>query len=115
MAQKSVGGVAGVLGGLISPRPAAEPEQPEKMSIAADVPHKPESPTPRTSTLKTHARLGRPPGRHSGRSSPKEKLTIRIDAKLADAYRDWSWSERCQLGELIEQALRFYQNRKDSR
>ena len=35
-------------------------------------------------------------------------MTLRIDAELIAQYRDWSWEERRQLGELVEQALRAY-------
>ena len=39
---------------------------------------------------------------------PKEKVTLRLDAELVADYRDWSWDQRCQLGELVEQALRAF-------
>ena len=29
-----------------------------------------------------------------------------------DEYRDWSWEERCQLGELVERALSQYRSRR---
>ena len=45
----------------------------------------------------------------------KEKLTVRIDADLAAAYRDWSWDARCNLGELVSQAMRSHlKTRRDS-
>ena len=39
-------------------------------------------------------------------------MTVRIDARLAAVYRDWSWDQRCQLGELFERALRAYRSKK---
>lgn len=111
MAQKSIGGVAGVLGGLISNAIPASPEPPAaRTKAAAEL--APQEAAQCRAKSRTHARLGRPPGRQPGRSGKKEKLTVRIDAELAETYRDWSWTKRCQLGELIEQALRAYRNRK---
>ena len=65
---------------------------------------------PLADVQRTHrrARLGRPPGRAAGTSRPKEKVTLRLDAELVADYRDWSWDQRCQLGELVEQALRAF-------
>lgn len=111
MARKEVGGVRGVLGGLISdaPREQSSPTQSPSPRRETKPPTKP-SATSRP-LKKTRARLGRPPGRQSGKTSPKEKITVRIDARLAALYRDWSWEERCQLGELVERALRAYHKR----
>ena len=112
MARNEVSGVRGVLGELISAAPS-EQKRPQDSSKSApqtfsidDRPRKQIEPT------KPRARLGRPPGRHSGKTPPKEKVTVRIDARLAALYRDWSWDERCQLGELFERALREYRNKK---
>ena len=57
------------------------------------------------------ARLGRPPRKTKGISPRKEKATLRIEAKLMADYRDWSWEQRCQLGELVERALADYRHR----
>jgi hypothetical protein len=57
---------------------------------------------------KTTARRGRPPGRTTGSTPNKEKVTLRVDAGLMEQYREWSWLERCQLGELVERALANY-------
>ena len=35
-------------------------------------------------------------------------LTFRIPCEPVAAYRDWSWEARCQLSELVEQALVAY-------
>ena len=112
MARKEVSGVRGVLGGLISASPAEQPAakdspsgRPKSNSNMHTPQEQPEPPKPR-------ARLGRPPGRQSGESPPKEKVTVRIDARLAAVYRDWSWDQRCQLGELFERALRAYRSKK---
>ena len=115
MARKEVAGVRGVLGGLISPaspEPADVPKAPaaqrqSRVSVH-DRSHRTETPKPR-------ARLGRPPGRRAGKAAPKEKVTVRLDAQLVACYRDWSWDERCQLGELFERALRAYRQGKIER
>ena len=92
-------GIGGVLGGLISePSEAAKPTELTR-------PTTPEKP-PKRPHKRNMARTGRPPGK--GTSSPcrKEKLTVRIDADLVAAYRDWSWDARCNLGELVGRAMR---------
>ena len=63
---------------------------------------------------RVEARRGRPLGpRH--RHNPKEKVTFRISRDLAATYRDWSWEARCQLSELVEQALLTYRESRDQR
>lgn len=57
------------------------------------------------------ARRGRPPGNKSGASVGKEKVTLRIDSTLIADYRERSWDQRCQLGELVQKALEFYRRR----
>lgn len=128
MAQKPLKGVGGVLGGLISPTPSAaaisEPEAKappaapqeevatQELSAPSPPPSaKPEKP-PAAAKGKPRARLGRPPGKKTeAEPVEKEKLTLRLNMKLADDYRNWSWEERCQLGELIERAMIDYQRR----
>ena len=112
MARKPISGVSGVLGELISdtrpepPAPAAPTTIPLK--TPANAADKENPPT----TTKSRARLGRPPGRQAAATTPKEKITVRIDARLVAFYRDWSWERRCQLGELVERALRDYRKRQ---
>ncbi len=53
------------------------------------------------------ARRGRPAGKHQG-GPRREKVTLRVDAELIADYREWSWKRRCQLCELVEDALRAY-------
>jgi len=106
--KKPMTGIGGVLGGLIS----NEPPKPKPNETAR--PTTPEKP-PKRPPNRPHARTGRPPGK--GHTSPtrKEKLTVRIDADLAAAYRDWSWDARCNLGELVSQAMRNHlRTRRDS-
>jgi len=110
VARKPIGGVSGVLGELIS-----EPE-----STSTTNPPSPQSnlcpsaacPEQRPTSEKSRARLGRPPGRKPRTNPPKEKVTVRIDERLIALYREWSWEQRCQLGELFERALREYYRRK---
>ena len=109
MAKKQIAGVSGVLGSLISDhRPASESKPPSNTAPNSQ---------PRVSSYvgKTRARLGRPPGRPRGEAIEKEKFTVRVEAQLAAAYRDWSWAARCQLGELVERALRDYLTRREKR
>ena len=62
-------------------------------------------------TERPKARVGRLPGSKNSGKGPKEKITGRVDAKLKDAYIEWSLSERCTMGELIERALVEFQQR----
>ena len=109
MATKTIGGISGVLGELISvsPTPVAptkrkqSPPDDRKTGITG-IPNL--SPAP----LPSRARLGRPPGSSGPSAGPKEKVTLRVPCKLIDEYRDWSWEARCQLGELVERALLTY-------
>ena len=107
MAGKTIGGISGVLGDLISPAP------PEKSIGSGQLPIESqeakstgtEQPTP---LRPSRARLGRPPGNTSRHWDPKEKVTLRIPSSLIAEYRDWSWEARCQLSELVERALAAY-------
>lgn len=55
------------------------------------------------------ARRGRPPGKSSVPTRPKEKVTFRITSTLLASYRDWSWEARSQLSQLVERALAVVQ------
>ena len=108
MARKAITGVDGVLGELVSG------EASPSVSSAGNRQNTPpvdETVAKSRISAKRPTRLGRPPGSACEPSSPKEKLTVRIDARLAADYRDWSWEERCQLGQLIERALRHYRRK----
>ncbi len=61
------------------------------------------------------ARRGRPPKRPNRPAGQKEKVTFRISRHLIADYRDWSWEARCQLSELVEQALLKYRESRDQR
>lgn len=61
---------------------------------------------------KVKTRMGRPPGVKSGEAALKDKTSLALDRDLMDRYREKSWEERCQFGELIERALRDYAARK---
>ena len=90
-------GIGGVLGGLISDDPS-KPKPPEPSRLATrDNPER-----------RSHARVGRPPGKASPKAQRREKLTVRIDADLVEKYRDWSWDARCNLGELVGRAMQRY-------
>lgn len=54
------------------------------------------------------ARTGRPPGVRTGTQRIKDKTSLALDQELMDRYRKQSWKEECQLGELVERALRDY-------
>lgn len=125
MAQKPMKGVAGVLGSIVSlesrqsePQAESEPsaqhaqpvsEEPALPATGIAPPRRPSQPKP------AGARRGRPPGRRTGESVEKEKVTLRITKDLVDDYRDWSWEERCQLGELVERALIHYRKQRQRR
>lgn len=123
MAQKPLRGVGGVLDGLIS-----EPAQPTQQETATppemitraepaalEVPPAPsarsEKSRPKASP-RVATRLGRPPGQKAGEVGEKEKVTLRLSKELADDYREWSWEERCQLGELVEKAMTHYRKQR---
>ena len=108
MASKTISGISGVLGELISPAPpptesrqssqlAIEKQETKSAGTAQPIP-----PPPR------RARLGRPPAKTTRHRGPKEKVTLRIPSNLIAEYRDWSWEARCQLSELVERALAAY-------
>lgn len=107
---RQLAGIQGVLGNYVTSNsaeassPASKPT-PRPKAANSSVKRSAKS-QPRKS-----ARLGRPPGRSSQNSPPKEKATLRIDAELMSDYRDWSWEKRCQLGELVERALADYRRR----
>jgi hypothetical protein len=114
-------GVGGVLGGLITPDAAEAPAMPElpteleqeAIPESKETPAKREKSTrPATSSPARGARRGRPPGQKTGEGAEKEKITLRISKALADEYRDWSWEERCQLGELVERAMSQYRKNR---
>jgi uncharacterized protein (DUF4415 family) len=115
MAGKQVDGVAGVLAGLVGrteerSEPSPAPSSRELKSQEAR--HKPRREKSHSAPAVRHARRGRPPGKASGKSPPKEKVTLRVRAALLAEYRDWSWEKRCQLGELVEQALAEYRRKR---
>lgn len=121
---REIGGIKGVLSGLVSepdfradssrkqspetkprkgkPKPARKREKTSPSSLQKD----------KTPVEKQPARRGRPPGRKSGEVPIKEKATLWVSAALMAEYRDWSWDERCNLGELVERALADYRRRK---
>jgi len=115
---KKLTGVGGVLGNLISENaPATQTAviegQPETSTKALPPDSSVEA---EGSMTRTHGtRLGRPPGQKTGEGAPKEKATLRLDKRLMDEYRDWSWEERCQLGELVERALVAYRKQRSRR
>ena len=146
MAQKTIGGVTGVLGDLLSaasPSDLIDPsvsnqgssldrsvirQEVEECSVtnvetcrglangrnSLSPPGTQKTPARQTAgnMAKRHARRGRPPGRCSSQNRPKEKVTLRIDVGLIAFYRELSWERRCQLGELVTEALEFYRVRR---
>jgi hypothetical protein len=112
MARKTISGISGVLEELISPTTASttsatrDHRQPATFSRDTGSAGGPES--SRNQGCRC-ARLGRPPGSQRLSSSPKQKVTLRVSSNLITDYRDWSWEARCQLSDLVEQALLAYQ------
>ncbi len=117
MAQK-LKGVGGVLGSLISEETAATLSQ--RTDGHVEEATMPPAPAPsvvaeRPISHSQGARRGRPPGLRTGEGASKEKTTLRLDKPLMDEYRDWSWEERCQMGELVERALVEYLKKRTRR
>lgn len=115
MAAKQLKGVGGVLGNLLSDsKPDATNDQPATSEAETQQPESPPQTTQQETKAK--ARLGRPPA--EGRSSEpveREKVSLRLRADLAAAYRAWSWDERCQFSDLVDRALESYlKSRKKS-
>ncbi len=108
MASKTISGISGVLGELISPAPPPT-ESPRSSQLAMERHEaKPSGAAQPTPPRPRCARLGRPPGKTTRHRGPKEKVTLRIPSNLIADYRDWSWEARCQLSELVERALAAY-------
>ena len=111
-------GVGGVLGSLLSEEtPATRSQENDGHGEGTTMPL---APAPSVDAGGPNfrppgARLGRPPGPRTGEGAPKEKATLRLDKQLMDEYRDWSWEERCQLGELVERALVEYRKHRSRR
>jgi hypothetical protein len=107
-----IAGIGGVLGDLITRAPISE--DPPQGAAGAEPGPPPDSATPAMidaySNTRPCTRLGRPPGRGALGTAPKDKVTVRIATKLIAEYRDWSWEQRCQLGELVERALASYRD-----
>lgn len=54
---------------------------------------------------------GRPAGKKDGEGPLKRRATLWLPVELVEAYRERTWQERCHLGELVERALREYEDR----
>ena len=118
---KTIGGVRGVLGDLLSnepeagtsppaPKSAKRPAEKEKHDSSQRIE---ESQEPAPEAKRLSSRRGRPLGRKPGTTPLKEKTSVWLSASLIARYREWSWEERCNLGELVERALVEYQRRND--
>jgi len=106
---KKIAGIQGILGTYVTSQNDAQ-VAPEA-NQGTQSPDLDESRPKSQSVSHKRARLGRPPGKTKGTSPRKEKATLRIEAELMSDYRDWSWDQRCQLGELVERALAEYRHR----
>ena len=115
MSKNPVVGISGVLGGLITPAQPIGHSPPKTDPIRGETIESVTLEGEEFQCLRSHARLGRPPGRTSPSLSQKEKVTLRISARLIAEYRDWSWQRRCQLGELVEAALQAYRKQHVAR
>ncbi len=116
MATKSIGGITGVVGRLISPSATHTSSPcPEQLLPESRHPDSVAVPQPQVVAGPQHARIGRPPARSPRRAGSKEKVTFRINSDLIAQYRDWSWEARCQIGDLVERALTTYRESCSSR
>ncbi len=120
MASKQLRGVGGVLGNLLSqPEATQATEREESSNVPPGEAHRLPEPPPAAKErgpvskqgqgVKRKARLGRPPaGSKASEPVEREKVSLRIRADLAAAYRDWSWEEHCQFSDLVDRALESY-------
>ena len=114
MAQKQLKGVSGVLGLLTTP--STQTEEVVDLPQASDDGEKdkpnlqamPTESVRPTQKQNQEARRGRPPGRAAQEPVVREKVSLRLRADLAQAYRDWSWEERCQFSDLVDRAMEQY-------
>ena len=91
MAQKTIGGISGVLGELFSPAPTRYVLPRHGPRSAAGRETGPtDSLEPPPGHCRRHARLDRLPGSNIRQMAPKEKVTLRIPSDLIAEYRDWS-------------------------
>ena len=103
---KQLAGIRGVLGNYVTPQENAA----NSSSVTKYVERNPDQ---QQRQKKPQTRLGRPLGKTEHGRIQREKVTLRIDCEMISDYRDWSWDQRCQLGELVERALAdYYRHRK---
>jgi len=111
MSKQTIGGIHNVLDGLLSPN--HQPDESPKLKIAkpAEKHHAKITEPDAVQILSnaTGARRGRPLGKYSISSTPKQKVTLLLTTNLIAAYRDWSWDARCPLSALVQQAMEDYQ------
>lgn len=123
---RKLGGIIGVLNDLVAPlEPVKTPPtapRPVEAAPAKSAPKtkpKPPKQAPAAAPVKkaavappsVKARLGRTPGSNTSKTGPKRKITLWVNAELMDRIVDWSWERRCNLGGLVEEALRDYHRR----
>lgn len=106
---KKLAGIQGILGTYVTSPDDTQSVSDATQGLQSPVPDEQRPIRQRASHIP--ARLGRPPGNAKGVAPRREKATLRIEAELMADYRDWSWEKRCQLGELVEQALVEYRQR----
>jgi len=113
MAGKSIRGISGVLGELISPADSPKvTSNPSQETLGSQARADPTDGKGRERQPgRRYARVGRPRASDVQHPGPKEKVTLRLGTDLIAEYRDWSWEARCQLGELVETALRAYRRK----
>ena len=113
-------GVGGVLGSLISsgtnpPMPDANGNTGRRIAAEWTQAELAEQSAP-SARATTPSRMGpkSPPAeadllaRKPASRRIRRKVTLRLSKELIDDYREWSWEERCQLGELVEKAMVQY-------
>ena len=113
MAPKKISGLSNIIGTLIDEQPEsdtkAESQQTKRAEAKANHVRKAvPAPEGNTEPRRQSARVGRPPGRTADDPVVREKVSLRVDSDVIAEYRDWSWDERCQLGELVERAMIHY-------
>ena len=106
---KTLPGIHGVLGSYLTP--PAETHVSRPAGSAGERVITDQQPREPRNIQRMAARRGRPLRKLGATAGPKEKTTLRLSAALMSDYRDWSWDQRCQLGELVERALADYRSR----
>ncbi|MEN6406805.1 MAG: hypothetical protein ABFC77_10065 [Thermoguttaceae bacterium] len=108
---KSGTGISNVLNGILSTEARAGIAPPTPV-VAQQPPIARSAGDGRKPTSQKGSRRGRPLGKTTTPTPPKEKVTVWLSSDLVASYRDWSWDARSQFSHLVERALTDYHRRQ---